>query len=198
MPSMVQSLTRLRSQEKARFDPERAPSEPRHIRHARAWGRCLDRVGAAVHRVTGIRLDSLRAWARPHDGDRESPTEKASRAMWAAIDSGMEWNDATAPLAELAADFGCSLQRLDIDEAPPVLAAASNALLEVSDVVREISSAIADGRATLEERLRMKQETRELVVSLARLEMALEAESLNNSAGPGAANSPGLQKGSGR
>lgn len=44
----------------------------------------------------------------------------------------------------------------------------------------------------------MKQETRELVVSLARLEMALEAESLNNSAGPGAANSPGLQKGSGR
>lgn len=119
MPSMVQSLTRLRSQEKARFDPERAPSEPRHIRHARAWGRCLDRVGAAVHRVTGIRLDSLRAWARPHDGDRESPTEKASRAMWAAIDSGMEWNDATAPLAELAADFGCSLQRLDIDEAPP-------------------------------------------------------------------------------
>lgn len=144
MPSMVQSLTRLRSQEKARFDPERAPSEPRHIRHARAWGRCLDRVGAAVHRVTGI------------------------------------------------------LQRLDIDEAPPVLAAASNALLEVSDVVREISSAIADGRATLEERLRMKQETRELVVSLARLEMALEAESLNNSAGPGAVNSPGLQKGSER
>lgn len=198
MPSMVQSLTRLRSQEKVRFDPERAPSEPRHIRHARAWGRCLDRVGAAVHRITRLRLDSLRAWTRPHDGDRESPTEKASRAMWAAIDSGIDWNDATAPLAELAADFGCSLQRLDLNEAPPVLTAASDALREVSDVLRVISSAVADGRATPEERLRMKQEARELVVALARLEMSLDADSTNNSAGPGAVNSPGLQKGSER
>lgn len=103
-----------------------------------------------------------------------------------------------APLAELAADFGCSLQRLDLNEAPPVLTAASDALREVSDVLRVISSAVADGRATPEERLRMKQEARELVVALARLEMSLDADSTNNSAGPGAVNSPGLQKGSER
>lgn len=186
------SLNVSAASEKARSGANQAPCEPSHIRHARAWLRATDRICAEISRQTGVRVDTLRAWARPHNEERPSPTEKAERVMRAARDGGMDEADAIAPLEALADAMGYVLERKEVGAPLSLVAAASHVVAESGDVLRSVATAMADSRATPAEREDLRRQARELMNALTEFEEAIEVS--NNSEGPGAGTLRALRK----